>query len=111
MPRAKLNPTDEQRRQVKSLAAYATEPRDIARYFHISEKTLLKYYRDELFRGPLEANAKVGQTLFEMATRGTMPAPTMFWSKTRCGWSEKRGGDSQPAAVPDFVVALEKKAV
>jgi hypothetical protein len=110
MPRAKLNPSDEQRGQVKALDAYGIEATNIAHYFHISEKTLRKYYRVELFRGPLEANAKVGKTLFEMATSGNMPASTMFWFKTRSGWSEKRAGDSQPEAVPDFVVALEKKA-
>jgi len=110
MPRKQLKPTEEQRRQVKLLAAVGTPSHDIARYWGVSEKTLSKYYRQELFRGPLEANAKVGQSLYEMATDRKTPVATIYWSKARCGWSEKQGGDVQPATVPDFVVALEKKA-
>jgi len=110
MPRAKLKPTEEQRRQVRSLSALGVEPYDIARYFHVSEKTLRKYYKDEIFRGPLEANAKVAQSLFEMATAGESALASIFWSKARAGWCEKQGRDVQPAVVPDFIVALDKKA-
>jgi hypothetical protein len=110
MPRKKLKPTDEQRRTVKSLAAYGLPTRDIAIYCGVSEKTLLKYYGREIFREPLEASAKVGQSLFEIATNGEKPVASIYWTKARCGWSEKRGEDAQSAAVPDFVVALEKKA-
>jgi hypothetical protein len=110
MPRKKLTPTEEQRHQVKSMAAVGTPPQDIARYHHVSEKTLRKYYGEEIFRGPVEANAKVHHTLFQMATDGKTVVATIFWSKTRSGWSEKPGGPIQPVAVPDFVVALEKKA-
>jgi hypothetical protein len=81
-----------------------------ARYFYVSEKTLLKYYRDEIFRGPLEVNARVAKTLFEMSTDGQNPGATIYWTKARCGWHENQGGDVRPAAIPDFVVALEKKA-
>jgi hypothetical protein len=108
MPRAKLKPSDEQRRQVKSLAAVGIEPRDIACYFGVSENTLLKYYRNELFRGPLEANANVGKALLDMSTNGHEPVATIYWSKARCGWHEQ-DRDNRPAATPDFVVALEKK--
>ena len=110
MPRKKLKPTKEQRLQVKSLAAVGTKPHDIARHAGVSEKTLLKYYKDELFRGPLEANAKVGKTLLEMACSGEKPLASIYWSKARSGWKENQGGDAQPEAIPDFVVALEKKA-
>jgi hypothetical protein len=110
MPRARLKPTDEQRNRVKSLSAYGTEPEDIARFLHISEATLLKYYGEELFRGRFEANAKVGQALLQMATSGEMPAATIFYSKPRLGWRESQSADARPAAAPDFVVVLEKKA-
>jgi hypothetical protein len=110
MPRAKLTPTEEQRQRVRSLSAYGIEPEDIARYLHMSEKTLLKYYGEELFRGRFEANAKVGQTLFEMATSGEMPAATIFWQKARGGWRENHSADPRPVAPPDFVVVLDKKA-
>jgi hypothetical protein len=110
MPRAKLKPTDEQRHHVKSLSAYGIEPEDIARYLHLSDKTLLKYYGDELFRGRLETNAKVGQALVKMATDGETPAATIFFVKARLGWRENQNADSRPEAVGDFVVILDKKA-
>ncbi|MCU1339717.1 MAG: hypothetical protein JWO19_5298 [Bryobacterales bacterium] len=110
MPRKKLTPTEDQRRQVKSLAAVGTEPRDIARLLRVSEKTLRKYYKEEISRGPLEANAKVGKTLLDMACDGKTPIASIFWLKARGGWNEKRNGDVPPAAIPDFVVAREKKA-
>ena len=110
MPRAKLTPTPEQRGKVKFLAGVGTPPHDIARYFYVSEKTLLKYYRDEIFRGPLEANARVAKALLEMSTDGQNPGASIYWTKARCGWHENQRGDVRPAAIPDFVVALEKKA-
>jgi len=89
MPRKKLKPTEEQRLHVKSMAAFGTPSHDIARYLGVSEKTLLKYYGKEIFRGPLEANAKVGQSLLKMATDGETTAATIYWTKARGGWSEK----------------------
>lgn len=110
MPRAKLTPTEEQRRHVKFLSAVGIEADDIARYFHVSLKTLLKYYKEEIFRGKLEANAKVGKTLLDMSCDGQTPVATIYWSKARCRWNENQSRDARPGAIPDFIVALEKKA-
>jgi len=110
MPRKQLKPTEEQRRQVKLLAAVGTPSHDIARYWGVSEKTLSKYYRQELFRGPLEANAKVGQSLYEMATDRKHQWQPSTGAKPAVVGPKKQGGMSRPATVPDFVVALEKKA-
>ena len=110
MPRKKLTPTDDQRRQVKSMAAVGIEPRDIALYHHVSLETFRKHYKEELFQGPLEANAKVGRALFEMSCNGKTPVASIYWMKSRCGWSENRSKDDLPVAIPDFVVATEKKA-
>jgi hypothetical protein len=70
----------------------------------------LKYYAKEIFRGPFEANAKVGETLVAMATDGQHPGVTVFCSKAGGGWCEKRSGDVRPVAIPDFVVMEDKKA-
>jgi hypothetical protein len=110
MPRVILIPTEEQRKRVKWFAAVGIRLADIACYFHVSALTLQKYYREELFRGPLEANAKVGGTLYEMATNGVTPVATIFWQKARAGWSENPDREAQSQAVPDFIVALDKKA-
>ena len=50
-----------------------------------------------LDRGALEANAKVAQSLFQMATQGQNVAAAIFWMKVRGGWSEKLRPD--PAGV------------
>ena len=111
MPRAKLKPTEEDRRKVRTLSACGTEPDDIAKYLGISAKTLEKHYGKDIFRARVEANVKVGKTLFEMATFGGWPAATIFWSKTRGSFREHQEAvKPQPAVIPDFVVTLEKKA-
>ena len=97
MPRPRLQPTDDQRKLVKSLAATGTKQCDIAQLVGIrSPKTLRKYFRDELDRGALEANSNVARTLYQMATSGKYVAATMFWLKCRAGWRER--GQSEPVA-------------
>jgi hypothetical protein len=110
MPRAKLTPTEEDRRKVKSMSACGIEADDIAKYLDISEKTLLLYYEKDILRARVEANAKVGKTLFEMATGGGEVAATIFWAKTRSSFREQQGAAVAPAVLPNFVVSLEKKA-
>jgi hypothetical protein len=90
MPRLKFQPTDEQRRRVKSLAGFGLKQEHIASLLGLaSTTTLRKYFREELERGPVEAHANVRGTLFKMATSGRNPAATMYWLKTRARWSEK----------------------
>ena len=48
-----------------------------------------KHFRDELDRGTVEANVKVAQSLFQMATQGKNVAAAIFWMKARAGWREK----------------------
>jgi hypothetical protein len=111
VPRAKLKPTEEQRRKVRSLSACGIEPDDIAKYLGLSEKTLEKYYGKDILRAKVEANATVGKALFEMATHGGEVAAAIFWSKTRGSFREhQETATLPPAIVPNFVVSLEKKA-
>jgi hypothetical protein len=72
-----------------------------------SPKTLRKHVRDELDRGVTEANYKVGQTLFNMATSGESAAATIFWSKTRMGLRERPAEGRPPAPPPPFIVTLD----
>jgi hypothetical protein len=111
MPRPKLNPTDEDRRLVKSLAAVGTRQEDIARMTHIrSTKTLRKHFREELDRGAIESNANVARTLYQMATSGEHPATTIFWLKSRAGWKDRPSFETGTAAPPPFIVAKEEAA-
>lgn len=111
MPRPPFIPTDLHRTTVKSLAAYGINHEEIAQMIGLrSAKTLRRHFREELTRGSIEATAQVSQTLYQMATSGQEPACTMFWMKTRGGWREKQRSETEPTAVPDFVVSVEKEA-
>ena len=80
-------PTDQNRLQVKTLAAVGIRHEDIAAKLGISADTLTKYYRQELDDGRVDANALVAKSLFEQAKAGNTAA-MIFWLKTRAGWRE-----------------------
>lgn len=109
-------PTDENRRLVKMLAAVGARVDDIGTKLGISHDTVLKYYRQELEEGRIDANAQVAQTLFQQAKSGNTAA-MIFWMKTRAGWKEKTthelvgadGGPIQSATVLE-VVGVEAKS-
>jgi hypothetical protein len=111
MSRPRFIPTEEQRRTVKSLSAYGIKQDEIAQMLGLrSPKSLRKHFRQEINRGGIEATAQVGQTLYQMATSGKHPAATIFWLKTRAGWREIQIVETRPAAIPDFIVEVEKEA-
>ena len=89
MQGAPFEPTEEQRRTVRAMAGYGVPQDDIATLLEIDAKTLRKHFRRELDRGAIEATAKVGQSLFRMATEGNSVAAAIFWMKARAGWREK----------------------
>ena len=86
----KFEPTDDQRRTVKAMAGFGVPHVDIAIFLGIDAKTLRKHFRGELDRGTIEANVKVAQTLFTMATVDKNVAAAIFWMKARAGWREKQ---------------------
>jgi len=86
---APFEPTEEQRRTMRAMAGYGVPQDDIATLLEIDPKTLRKHFRRELDRGSIEATAKVGQSLFRMATEGGSVAAAIFWMKARAGWREK----------------------
>lgn len=84
-----FEPTAEQRRMARAMSGLGLPQDQIALLLEIDPKTLRKHFRDDLDRGMAEANVKVGQTLFGMATTGNNVAATIFWMKARAGWREK----------------------
>jgi hypothetical protein len=94
-------PTVEQRKVVRAMSAYGVPQIEICKVIGISDRTLRKAFREELDRASIEANAKVAEVCFRMATSGKVPAATFFWLKTRAGWREVNrqeitGGDGGP---------------
>jgi hypothetical protein len=112
MSRPKFVPTEEQRRLVKSMAAYCIVQEGIAKVIGLrSVKTLRKHFSKELELGLIEAAAQVGQSHFIMAKSAQNLAATLSWSN-RYGhkWMEAPTVEARPLAIPDFVVTEDKKA-
>ncbi len=80
-------PTEDNRKLVRNLAAVGTKYEDIGLKLEISADTLVKYYKKELDDGRIDANAAIAQSLFQAAKTGNTSAQ-MFWLKTRAGWKE-----------------------
>jgi len=80
-------PTDAQRQTVQLHTTVGTIQPVIARLLGITEKTLRKYYRDELDLAKAKANATIGGALFNKAKGGDTTA-MIFWMKTQAGWKE-----------------------
>ena len=83
----KYETTNENKMLVKTLAAVGITFEDIATKLEISSDTLVKYYKKELDDGRIDANASIGQTLFQQAKNGNTTA-AIFWLKTRARWKE-----------------------
>lgn len=111
MPRPKLKPTEEQRQQVKLLAAYDIPQFEIARFVGIrSPKTLRKHFRKELDRGALEGYAKVQKTRFQLATDGKHPQVTESWLANYEARHRHHPDSQASAAPPAFIVIPEEEA-
>ena len=80
-------PTEESKKLVRSLSAVGIKYVDIAGKLEISDDTLVKHYKKDLEDGRTDANASIGQTLFQQAKNGNTAA-AIFWLKTRAGWKE-----------------------
>ena len=101
--------TPEQRKTVRAMAAFGIPQMEIANVVGISDRTLRKVFREELDKAATEANAKVAEVCFRMATSGEVPAATFFWLKTRAGWREvsrheHTGGDGGPVQLQHYEV-------
>lgn len=104
-------PTKAQRDTVTLHAMVGTPQEDIARVLGISDRTLRKYYRDELDLALAKANATIGGSLFNKAKSGDTSAQ-MFWLKTRAGFRERqeeKQHEPQPITV-NFVDAIKPDA-
>jgi hypothetical protein len=80
-------PNADTRNRVYILSTVGTRHEDIATVLSISHDTLVKYYKEELDKGRIEANASVAETLFKQAKEGNTTA-MIFWLKSRAKWKE-----------------------
>ena len=102
-------PTEAQRQTVQLHTMVGTTQADIARVLDIDEKTLRKYYRDELDLAKSKANATIGGALFNKA-KGGDTAAMIFWMKTQAKWAERHeltGADGDKLYPDSIVVQYE----
>jgi hypothetical protein len=114
MPRGeRYEPTDTTRAVVRALAAYGVPHVEIAGRLGVNVKTLDRHYRRELDLGRIEANARVAERLFQVATRETADeaslAAMIFWLKCRAGWREARR--HEVGLRTDVAVVLEARCL
>lgn len=62
---------------------------EICDVLEVSPQQLEELYAQELRRARTLANSRVVATAYQMATSGKDKAMTIFWLKSRVGWSEK----------------------
>jgi hypothetical protein len=87
------------------MAGFGVPQLEIARLIDISDRTLRTYYRRELDTGATEANLRVAQSLFALATKEKNVAAAIWWTKARMGW---RGTtDVNVGGQPDSPVAID----
>lgn len=83
----KFEPTEQQRHLVVMMSANGVKHPDQARALNCGEKTLLKYFREELTFGKMRATAHVSGALYKNAMSGNVSAQ-IFWLKAQGGWRE-----------------------
>ena len=90
-------PTEKTRAEIIALRSYGVPIKEVAAYIGIDDKTLYKYYKDELDNSAIKANANVGKFLYQAASGQALTTgatysdcvrAAMFWAKTRMGWKE-----------------------
>ena len=97
MSKPQHKPTEKTRAEIIALRSYGVPIKEVAAYIGIDDKTLYKYYKDELENSAIKANANVGKFLYQAASgqalqtgasHGDCVRAAMFWAKTRMGWKE-----------------------
>ena len=103
MGKITLNPVE-----VKALAASGKNQEQVAAALGVSGDTLYRRKQEDpaiekaLRDGYAEANGKVENTLYQMATSGTCVAATIYWLKCRCPekWSDRQRVDLTAGGEP-----------
>jgi len=83
---------------------------EIAKVIGISDRTLREAFWEEIQTAQTVANARVAQSLFDVATKGTgkeRVTAAIFWLKCRANWKES--GES-PLGKKEQAEALAREA-
>lgn len=81
-------PTEQTRAMVRGMAGCGSVQEGIACVLGITVDTLVKYYRTDMDRAIVEANAKVAGSLYKNAVTHMSVSAQVAWLKMRAGWRE-----------------------
>ena len=110
-------PTEKTRAEIVALRSYGVPIKEVAAYIGIDDKTLYKYYRDELENSAIKANANVGKFLYQAASGQALTTgatysdcvrAAMFWAKTRMGWKETNVQEHTGANGKDLIPSAKQ---
>jgi len=110
-------PTDKTRAEIVALRSYGVPIKEVAAYIGIDDKTLYKYYKDELENSAIKANANVGKFLYQAASGQALTTgatysdcvrAAMFWAKTRMGWKETNVQEHTGANGKDLIPSAKQ---
>ena len=110
-------PTEKTRAEIIALRSYGVPIKEVAAYIGIDDKTLYKYYRDELENSAIKANANVGKFLYQAASGQALTTgasysdcvrAAMFWAKTRMGWKETNVQEHTGANGKDLIPSAKQ---
>src|SRR5215470_11551250 len=104
-----FQPTDDQRRMVERAVGLGITQERIAALLGISKVTLEKHFREELERGMVSVEYKVGNSLVDQALKGNVNACALYLSH-RAGWKETKvieNKDSRLEAMSDDEIIKE----
>jgi AraC-like DNA-binding protein len=107
---ARLHPTEEQRTQVRTLAALLIPEDDIAQVVGISPTTLAKRFRRDLRAGRSQARVRTHAAIAQQAWNERNLAAAMFIARCHFGWREEGGfshlvnPDGSARQLPDLKV-------
>ena len=117
MPSKPHIPTDKTRAEIIALRSYGVPIKEVAAYIGIDDKTLYKYYSEELELSATKANANVGKFLYQAASGQALTTgasysdcvrAAMFWAKTRMGWKETNVQEHTGANGKDLIPSAKQ---
>jgi len=103
IPQKAHKPTNESRKTVESTSGLGLPHEQIALLIGIDDKTLRKYYREELDLGKAKANGQIAKTLYSKAVGGDTTS-LIWWTKTQMKWAETQKHELTGAEGGDLVI-------
>lgn len=106
-------PSDENRRLISTLSGIGVPAKMIAAQIGIADKTLLKYYQDDMDKGRAKATSQIAKRLYDIAMSDSKEALTacIFWLKCRANWSTLDGPEVQVNVQSNSIIQTDESEI